>query len=105
MPQCPFPSSPSSAAKQAPLSKRGTQSQSMQPSSPTRAAVCVSPMSAYRSIGVVNWVPSLGGGELHEGEPELGDGLPERLVVGCEAVTEGVDERAQGVDGQAGLGQ
>jgi hypothetical protein len=39
-------SSPSSAAKQAPESKRGSGSQSIDPCRLTRAAVCVSPMSA-----------------------------------------------------------
>ena len=44
--QRPCGSSPSSAAKHAPESKRGTHSQSIEPSLPTSAAVCVSPMSA-----------------------------------------------------------
>ena len=37
---------PSSAAKQAPESKRGKQHQSIEPSRPTSAAVCRSPISA-----------------------------------------------------------
>jgi hypothetical protein len=37
---------PSSAAKQAGESKRGRQSQSIEPFAPTSAAVCVSPISA-----------------------------------------------------------
>ena len=44
--QRPCCSSPSSAAKHAPESKRGTHSQSIEPSSATSAAVWVSPMSA-----------------------------------------------------------
>ena len=42
----PYSSLPSSRAKQAAESKRGRQSQSTEPSTPTRAAVCSSPMSA-----------------------------------------------------------
>ena len=38
--------SPSSAAKTAPESNRGTHSQSIEPSLPTSAAVCVSPIRA-----------------------------------------------------------
>ena len=45
MRQNPFPSSPRIRAKQAPESKRGRHSQSIEPSRPTRAAVWVSPMS------------------------------------------------------------
>ena len=48
--QRPLPSSPRSAAKHAPESKRGTHSQSIDPSSATRPAVWVSPMRAYCSI-------------------------------------------------------
>lgn len=44
--QRPLPSSPSSAAKQAAESNLGRQSQSIDPSLPTSAAVCRSPMSA-----------------------------------------------------------
>ncbi len=44
--QCPFSSSPSSAAKQAGESKCGRHSQSIEPSRPTSAAVCRSPSSA-----------------------------------------------------------
>jgi hypothetical protein len=44
--QWPFSSSPSSAAKMAPESNRGTQSQSMEPFRPTSADVCVSAMIA-----------------------------------------------------------
>ena len=44
--QRPWGSSPSSAAKQAPESKRGRQSQSIEPSRPTSAAVCRSPIIA-----------------------------------------------------------
>ena len=44
--QRPFSGAPSRAEKQAPESKRGTQSQSMLPSLPTSAALCVSPMTA-----------------------------------------------------------
>ena len=50
-------SSPRSAAKHAPESKRGTHSQSIEPSSATRAAVWVSPMSAYCSMRDVMAVP------------------------------------------------
>ncbi len=49
--QRPCSSSPSSAAKQAGESNRGRQSQSIDPSRPTSAAVCGSPMSAYASSG------------------------------------------------------
>jgi hypothetical protein len=44
--QRPWSSVPSRAAKQAGESKRGKQSQSIDPSMPTRAAVWQSPMSA-----------------------------------------------------------
>ena len=44
--QRPFSSSPSRAAKQRAESKRGRQSQSIEPSRPTSAAVCVSPIRA-----------------------------------------------------------
>jgi hypothetical protein len=44
--QRPLLRSPSSDAKQAPASKRGRHSQSMDPSRATRAAVWVSPMRA-----------------------------------------------------------
>ena len=44
--QCPFSSSPSSAAKQAGESNCGRHSQSIDPSRPTSAAVCRSPSSA-----------------------------------------------------------
>ena len=44
--QWPFMSSPSNAAKHASESKAGTQSQSIEPSRQTSAAVLVSPMSA-----------------------------------------------------------
>jgi hypothetical protein len=43
---CPLWSSPSSEAKQASESNRGRQSQSTDPERPTRAAVCMSPISA-----------------------------------------------------------
>ena len=46
----PWRGSPSSAAKQAPESNRGRQSQSIEPSRPTRAAVCRSPIRPYSSI-------------------------------------------------------
>src|SRR6266550_586437 len=48
--QRPWFSSPRSAAKHAPLSNRGAHNQSIEPSSPTSAAVCVSPIMAYCSI-------------------------------------------------------
>ena len=44
--QRPFSGVPSSAAKQAPESKRGKQSQSIEPPRSTSAAVCRSPISA-----------------------------------------------------------
>jgi hypothetical protein len=44
--QWPFSSFPSSEARIAPESNRGTHSQSIDPSRPTRAAVCVSAMIA-----------------------------------------------------------
>ena len=44
-----YHASPSSAAKHAGESKRGTHSQSSDPSSPTSPPVCVSPISAYCS--------------------------------------------------------
>ncbi len=44
--QAPWRWLPSSAAKQAGESKRGRQSQSTEPSRPTRAADCMSPISA-----------------------------------------------------------
>ena len=44
--QHPFSGPPSSDAKQAPESKRGTQSQSTEPVLSTSAAVCRSPISA-----------------------------------------------------------
>jgi hypothetical protein len=46
MVQWPFSSFPSSAAKMAPESNRGTHSQSIEPLRPTRAEVCVSAMIA-----------------------------------------------------------
>jgi hypothetical protein len=46
MHQCPFADEPSSAAKQAGLSKRGQQSQSIEPPLLTSAAVWQSPISA-----------------------------------------------------------
>jgi hypothetical protein len=44
--QWPWSSVPSSLVKQAGESNRGRQSQSIEPSLPTSAAVCMSPMSA-----------------------------------------------------------
>ena len=44
--QRPLRASPSSAAKHAGESNRGRHSQSIEPSRPTSAAVCVSPMTA-----------------------------------------------------------
>ncbi len=46
MSQKPFSAVPSSDAKHAGASKRGRQSQSMDPFVPTSAMVCVSPISA-----------------------------------------------------------
>src|SRR6185437_1041069 len=46
---------PSSAAKHAAASKRGRQSQSMEPSTPTRAAVRMFPMMAYCSMFNGTW--------------------------------------------------
>jgi len=46
----PWFSSPSSAAKHAPLSNRGAHNQSIEPSSAISAAVCVSPTIAYCSM-------------------------------------------------------
>jgi hypothetical protein len=44
--QRPFSRSPSKAQKQAPESNRGAQNQSIEPSRPTSAAVCMSPIIA-----------------------------------------------------------
>ena len=48
----PWSASPSSAPNTEPASKRGRQSQSIEPSSPTSAAVRQSPITAYSSIGL-----------------------------------------------------
>jgi hypothetical protein len=49
--QRPFSGVPTSAAQHAGESNRGNASQSMEPRSETRAALCVSPSSAYDSSG------------------------------------------------------
>src|SRR5947209_10269998 len=113
MRQRPLSSSPRSAAKHAAESKRGTQSQSLDPSSPTGAAVWVSPMSAYCSIsdGTVmipspRWASFAGScraRELDVGEPKLAQRLAERLVVGTEPGAETLDQGAEGVDREGGL--
>ena len=40
---------------------------------------------------------------LHVGEPELAQGVAERLVVGGEAVAQAVDDGAERVDREPGL--
>ena len=125
----PLPSSPRSAAKQAPESNRGTHIQSIAPSSPISAAVWVSPTSAYCSIRDAMSVcypdssegdPPAGPasaasasdlgieggegvGELHERHAQLRDRIAQHVVVGRQAVPEGVDHGREGVDGQRGL--
>ena len=84
-------------------SNRGAQSQSIEPSSATSAAVCVSPMSAYcsirraqtvaaprllRRIGRLGRAARAPVAHLHEREAELCQRVAQRLSVRPEAIAE-----------------